>query len=171
MAVTIDRAAAKVQLAGHDNYGQVEPNYLPREGVFAQTPADENIAILEQGMFVRLNATKGTLGFDGDGAWMLVFNEEKLYDERKQMHRDYAQKREDFYDGVLVPRVYHLQAGDTYTTNMVNKGDYSVGDILVPGPDGVLTKGEKGNGLALQVVKEYTLADGQPAVKLTVIAE
>lgn len=171
MAVTIDRAAASVQLTGHDNYGQVEPNYLPREGVYGQTPAAESIEVLEQGMFVKENAATGTLGFEGDGAWMLVFNEEKHYDERKQMHRDYAQKRADFYDGVLVPRVYHLELGNRYTTNMVAKGAYSVGDVLVPGIDGVLAAGTKGDGLAVQVVKETTLPDGQPAVQVVVISE
>ena len=171
MAVSIDRAAASAQLAGHDNYGQVEPNYLPREGVFAQTPVADSIDVLEQGMFVKMDASKGTLGFEGDGAWMLVFNEEKLYDERKQMHRDFALKREDFYDGVLVPRVYHLEAGDRYTTNMVAKGSYSVGDTLIPGADGILAAGAKGDGLALQVIKETTLPDGQPAVQVMVIAE
>lgn len=171
MAVTIDRAAASVQLAGHDNYGQVEPNYLPREGVYAQTPAADSIDVLEQGMFVKLDGAKGTLGFEGDGAWMLVFNEEKHYDERKQMHRDFALKREDFYDGVLVSRVYHLEVGNRFTTNTVAKGSYSVGDVLVPGSDGVLAAGTKGDGLALQVIKETTLPDGQPAVQVVVVAE
>ena len=75
MAITIER----------DGYGQVEPNHLsaPRDGgVYAQLPAAEDIEVLENGMFVKYDYANGECNFTGDGAWMLVFNEEKLYDER-----------------------------------------------------------------------------------------
>lgn len=160
MAITIQR----------DGYGQVEPNHLsaPRDGrVYAQLPAAEDIDILENGMFVKYDYANGECNFTGEGSWMLVFNEEKLYDERYQMHKHFAQKREDFYDNQLYPRVFGMVTGDLYTTNMLAEGEYSVGDKVAPGDDGILAAGE--GDLTLQVVKEYTMPDGQPAVKLQVI--
>lgn len=172
MSVTIDREAQV--LAGHDNYGQVEPNHLsaPRNGqVYAQLPADDAITVLEQGTFVKYDYAEGKVDFTGEGPWMLVFNEEKLYDERKQMHRDFALKAEDSYDGTIVPRVFVLSAGDIYTTNMLAKGDYAKGDKVAPGADGILAATSETSGLILKVVAETTLPDGQPAVKLQVISE
>lgn len=167
---TIDRAAQV--LPGHDNYAVVEPNHLsaPRSGgVYGQLPADESIEILEQGTFVKYDYAAGKVDFDGEGPWMMVFNEEKLYDERKQMHRDYAMKKSDFYDGIMTPRVFRMYAGDIYTTNNLAKGDYAVGDKVAPGADGILAAGEGDGSLVLKVVKEFTMPDGQPGVKLQVI--
>lgn len=173
MAISIDRAANV--LAGHENYAQVEPNHLsaPRSGgVYGQLPADSSIDILEQGTFVKYDYAAGKIDFDGEGPWMMVYNEEKLYDERRQMHRDYAMKKTDFYDGVMTPRVFRMYAGDIFTTNNLAKGSYSVGDKVHPGTKGVLEAvTDEANGLTLKVVKETTLADGQEAVKLQVIAE
>ena len=172
MALHVDRADAKVQLTGHDNYSVVEPNHLsaPRSGgVYGQLPADSSIDILEQGTFVKYDYAAGKIDFDGEGPWMMVFNEEKLYDERKQMHRDYAMKKSDFYDGVMTPRVFRMYAGDIFTTNNVKADDYDLGDVLVPGTNGVLEKG--GQGLAVKVAKLTTMPDGQPGLKLQVIAE
>lgn len=173
MAISIDRAANV--LAGHENYAQVEPNHLsaPRSGgVHGQLPADSSIDILEQGTFVKYDYAAGKIDFDGEGPWMMVYNEEKLYDERRQMHRDYAMKKTDFYDGVMTPRVFRMYAGDIFTTNNLAKGSYSVGDKVHPGTKGVLEAvTDEANGLTLKVVKETTLADGQEAVKLQVIAE
>ena len=174
MALHVDRADANVQLPGHDNYSVVEPNHLsaPRSGgVYGQLPADDSIEILEQGTFVKYDYAAGKVDFTGEGPWMMVFNEEKLYDEYKQMHRDYAMKKSDFYDGVMTPRVFRMYAGDIFTTNNVKAGDYDLGDVLVPGINGVLEKGTKGQGLAVKVAKLTTMPDGQPGLKLQVIAE
>ena len=87
MAVSIAKANVK-------GYRQVEPNHLsaPRDGrVYAQLPAAEDIEVLEQGTFVKYDYANGEVNFTGKGPWMMVFNEEKLYDERKQMLRDFAQ--------------------------------------------------------------------------------
>ena len=164
MAVTIKR----------DGYSQVEPNHLsaPRTGqVFAQLPAKEGIDKLEQGMFVHYDYAAGNVNFDGEGPWMMVYNEEKLYDERHQMHKDYAQTTEDAYNGVITPRVFQMQIGDLYTTNAVAEGEYTVGDELKIGPDGFPVKGDAAVGdPCLKVVKETVMPDMQPAVKLQVIA-
>lgn len=170
----IDKSAKDVQLNGHSNFGIVEPNHLsaPRSGgVYGQLPADDSIEMLEQGTFVKYDYAAGKVDFTGEGPWMMVFNEEKLYDERKQMHRDYAMKKSDFYDGVMTPRVFRMYAGDIFTTNNVKADDYDLGDVLVPGTNGVLEKGAKGEGLAVKVAKLTTMPDGQPGLKLQVIAE
>lgn len=164
MAVTINRIG----------YGVVEPNHLsaPRDGrVYGQLPAAESIDILENGMFVKYDYANGEVNFTGDGPWFMVFNEEKLYDERKQMHRDWAQLKSDAYDGVIVPRVFGLVPGDIFTTNMVKSGEYNVGDMLKVGTEGVLEAGTADDGdHSFKVVKEWNLPDGQPAVKIQVIA-
>lgn len=76
--------AAYVELG----YGQVEPNHLSaqRNGqIYAQLPANGSITVLENGQFVKYdykpaNGNKiGEVNFSGDGEWMLVFNEIKLY--------------------------------------------------------------------------------------------
>lgn len=170
MSVTIDREAQV--LAGHDNYAQVEDNHLSakRDGrVYAQLPADDSLDVLENGMFVKYDYAEGKVDLTGDGPWMMVYNEEKLYDERKQMHRDYAMLRSDFYDGQMVPRVLGMVPGDVWTTNALAKGDYAVGDKVAPGSDGFLAAGEGDGTLVAKVVKETTMPDGQPAVKLQCI--
>lgn len=174
MSLHVDRAGEAVQLAGHSNFGVVEPNHLsaPRSGlVYGQLPAKDDITILENGTFVKYDYAKGVVDFDGEGPWMMVFNEEKLYDEHRQMHRDYAMQKSDFYDGVMTPRVFRMLAGDIFTTNTVKADDYEVGDVLVPSATGILEKGAAGNGLACKVVKCYAMPDGQPGLKLQVIAE
>lgn len=158
-------------------YGVVEPNHLsaPRDGgVWAQLPAAKAITQLENGQFVKYDYAAGECNFNGEGPWMLVFNEEKLYDERYQMHRDYVQKASDYYDGKMYPRVLRPALGDLYTTNCLKDGTYSVGQKVAPGNDGLLAPAGTGEnapkGVVYKVVKEYTLPDGQPAVKLQCIA-
>ena len=148
-------------------YGQVEPNHLSaqRTGqIYAQLPAASDIETLENGMFVKYDLANGEVNTTGKGEWMLVFNEIKLYDERKQNYKDYAMVKGDFNYGVMVPRVFKTNVGDIYTTNMVVEAEYSEGEILTVGTDGIL---KKGNGdMEWQVAKVYTLADGQPAIKV-----
>lgn len=161
MAVTIKR----------DGFGQVEPNHLsaPRNGqVYAQLPAASAIEVLQQGMFVKYDYAAGECNFDGNGEFMLVYNEEKLYDERHQMHKDFALQKADTYDGVLTPRVFKTFPGDIYTTNMVKEEALAVGDKLSVGADGILAKADAptASEMLWQVVKETTMPDMQPAVKL-----
>lgn len=165
MAVTIKRTG----------YAQVEPNHLsaPRDGgVYGQLPAAASIEKLEQGMFVHYDYAAGEVNFDGEGPVMMVFNEEKLYDERHQMHKDYAQLKADSYDGVIVPRVFRLSEGDIYTTNALNEASYSLGDDLcIDHATGFLKKGDAPVGEpALKVVAETIMPDMQPAVKVQVVS-
>lgn len=63
-------------------YGQVEPNHLSAQKngrIYAQLPADADIDVLENGQFVKYDYANGVVNFTGEGAWMLVYNEVKVY--------------------------------------------------------------------------------------------
>lgn len=86
-------------------YGQVEPNHLSaqRNGkIYAQLPADPSIEILEQGQFVKYDYAKGLVNFTGEGEWMLVYNEIKLY---RDFQRDceFAMRKGDYQARVYSP--------------------------------------------------------------------
>lgn len=173
MAITIKRTG----IPGHGLYPVVEPNHLsaPRSGgVYAQLPLPASINAAFQGQFFKYDLAGGALSLTGDTPWVMVYNEEKLYDPARQMHRDYAMVNISNDPSVkLVPRVFRLYVGDIYTTNCVKDGDsYTVGDKLVPGTAGILEKKTAitaDDTLVCKVVKETTLPDGQAAVKLQVI--
>ena len=172
-------------------YGQVEPNHLSAQKtgqIYAQLPAMSDattpIAHLEQGQFLKYNYAGGRCSLDGDGEWMLVYCEEKLYDERFQMHKDFCLDAADFTDGKIYPRLFKTNIGDIYTTNTfgsaaagpnatVTSGEsLDVGDFLeVDSSDGFLTKAGTqtyaGCGTpGFQIVKVYTMPDGQVGVKI-----
>ena len=81
----------------------------------------------------------------------------------------------------MVPRVFKTNVGDIFTTNTVNTAltAADVGQILYVGDKGILTKTKKTtadeNGavsgdMQWQIVKFYTMPDGQKGVKLMRIA-
>ena len=70
----------------------------------------------------------------------------------------------------MVPRLVKINTGDLITMNTVNEETLVVGDVLMVGADGYLAKAGDENGPKFLVVKVYTLADNQPAVKLQCIA-
>ena len=164
-------------------YGQIEANHLSarRNGkIYAQLPADKSIEVLENGQFVKYDYANGVVNFTGEGPWMLVFNEPKVYESRKT-NADFAMKREDYvayvYNAandampegtVMVPRVMNTDRGDIYTTNMVGEESLTVGDKLAPNAKGILDKAsaESATECVWQVAKVYTMPDGQPGVKL-----
>ncbi len=212
-------------------FGQVEPNHLSaqRTGqIYAQLPADKEIKMLEQGQFVKYDYANNCVNFTGEGEWMLVYNEIKLYREH-QMDCEFAMIKDNyqarvyspfgeegragqtrFYNGVdakgnpiedvtgpvdiyelhynedpfhitgpykeammpegttMVPRVFKTNVGDIFTTNTVNAESLKVGDVLTPGADGILAVGE--GAMKWQVVKVYTMPDGQKGVKIMRIA-
>ena len=66
----------------------------------------------------------------------------------------------------MVPRLMKTHIGDIFTTNMIADEDVSVEDTLSPrAADGILSKSGDGS-IVWQVVKVYTMPDGQPGVKL-----
>ena len=72
----------------------------------------------------------------------------------------------------MVPRVFKTNVGDIFTTNTINETTLVLGDELVVGDDGYLTKtaGENAGTMKWQVVKVYTMPDGQPGAKIMRIA-
>ena len=165
-------------------YGQVEPNHLSGivEGrIYAQLPAATvttssgkkiitPIAQLEQGQFAKYDYATGVVNFDGDGDFYLVYNEEKLYDERYQSHRDFALKNEDFTTGnfhsgigknkitldntttppttslsadgkFIYPRLIGTNVGDVITTNTIHAANASNTAEVVIGSDTELIVG------------------------------
>lgn len=101
--------------------------------------------------------------------------------------RDYKEKK--MHEGTkMVPRVFKTNVGDIFTTNTVNETTLAVGDILAPETKtaadaapttkiaGVLHKvGDASNApqneaMQWQVVKVYTMPDGQQGVKIMRIA-
>ena len=161
-------------------YGQVEPNHLSaqRTGqIYAQLPANKDIKILENGEFVKYDYANGEVNKTGEGEWMLVFNEVKLYDGYRETYKDFAQKVSDSADGKIYPRVFKTNVGDIYTTNMLEKAsegeteltDLEIGDDLGINEDGYLEK-DADSDIKFKVVKVYTMADGQDAVKVQRIA-
>ena len=152
-----------------NGYGQVEPNHLSAQRtaqIYAQLSAKEEIKVLENGQFVKYNYPENCVDFEGDGEWMLVYNEVKIYDDRES-YKDYAMTAESQVGGILTPRVFKTSVGDIYTTNFVANAEYAEGDKLDIQGNGIPTKNEAAaDGMIWQVAKVYTLADGQKAVKL-----
>ena len=186
-------------------YGQVEPNHLSgivTGQIYAQLPTAytkttsngvttyTGITQLEQGQFAKYDYAAGKVNFTGNGEFMLVYNEEKLYDERKWHHKDFVYKIEDFTDEQIYPRLIRTYVGDIMTTNTIEVANTSdnaevgtveltKGNYLTISDTGFLTLATTGegvnataattmpaSGIVWQVVKEYTMPDGQPGVKI-----
>ena len=180
-------------------YGQVEPNHLSgivTGQIYAQLPAKGNTAAsgqpsnaitqLEQGQFAKYDYAAGEVNFTGDGEFMLVYNEEKLYDERKQSHKNFVYKVDDFTDGKMYPRLIKTNIGDIFTTNTfeANTSDTAETTGVTIAEDNYLTPGTTGflevitsndsavsslsgvTGMAWKVVKIDTMPDGQQGVKI-----
>lgn len=161
-----------------EGFGQLEPNHLSaqRNGqIYAQLPCDSSIEVLQNAQFVKYDYAKGKVGYTGEGEWMLVYNEVKLYDPRHS-YKDFALQKKNCVGGEMVPRVMKTMVGDIFTTNLVDAKEkdttLAVGDKLVVGETtGILEySAAPGAGMVWQVAKVYTMADGQPAVKIQRIA-
>ena len=162
-----------------EGFGQLEPNHLSaqRNGqIYAQLPCESSIEVLQNAQFVKYDYAEGEVNFTGEGEWMLVYNEVKLYDPRHS-YKDFALQKKNCVGGVMVPRVMKTMVGDIFTTNLVDpkgKSDSTLaaGDKLIVGTTGILEYSatpEEG-AMVWQVAKVYTMADGQPAVKIQRIA-
>ena len=175
-------------------YGQVEPNHLSAQytgQIYAQLPAmvttgsgesavTTPIAQLENGQFLKYDYANGQANTTGAGEWMLVFNEVKLYDERRQRYKDFAMLADDMADKTIYPRLLKINIGDLFTTNtfgapatgpdaeQATAVTLQEGDFVSISADGWLTKVAQrpNSGMAFQVAEGYDLADKQKAVKL-----
>lgn len=67
-------------------------------------------------------------------------------------------------DTTMVPRVFKTNVGDIFTTNCINVEAPAIGNVLTPGADGILAVGT--GDMEWQIVKVYTMPDGQPGVKV-----
>jgi len=163
-------------------FGQVEPNHLSAQGnrqIYAQLPLDKDIEILENGQFMKYDYANGKVGLSGDvSEYFLVLNEVKVYDERES-YKDFAMIKSNYVGGEIYPRLFKTNVGDIYTTNCVGAAntskdatyagiDLEVGDKLtVNNSTGYLVLNNSAStGMIWQVVKVYTMPDGQPGVKL-----
>ena len=176
-------------------YGQVEPNHLSgivTGQIYAQLPAKTNTATsgqpsnaitqLEQGQFAKYDYAAGEVNFTGDGEFMLVYNEEKLYDERFQSHKDFVYKTADFTDTKIYPRLIKTNVGDIFTTNTFEANTSNVakttgvaiseGNYLQVGTTGFLTVAQSGGsaattmpstGMVWKVVALTTMPDAKSA--------
>ena len=69
----------------------------------------------------------------------------------------------------MVPRVFKTNEGDIFTTNTIAEETVAIGDILAPNEKGILAKDDT-QSMKWQVVKIYTMPDGQKGVKVMRIA-
>ena len=204
-------------------YGQVEPNLLSaqRTGqIYAQLPANAEIEVLENGQFAKYDYRNSEVNFEGEGEWMLVYNEVKVYRDL-QRDCDFAMVKGNYearvyspitgemkanentvnwtsavaaadpyeidstanpMQGVnfpgpammgektMVPRLLKTNVGDIFTTNTIAAESVALGDILAPGADGYLAAAGEGATMKWQVVKVYTMPDGQKGAKIMRIA-
>lgn len=169
-----------------NGYGQLEPNRIAAQRtkeVFAQLPAAATLPIIENGMFlvydlgkdeVRLPSVKGEYA-------QLVMNEINLADERYQEDKDYAMiaHPESNYQVAMAayPRLFNPKIGDTFTTNVFKWDEANetspndlVGTKYTTDIDGIITPIESGDvaQIVFVVVKQYTMPDGQYAMKFAV---
>jgi hypothetical protein len=173
-------AATKISRTG---FSQVEPNHISgivTGQILAQLPVDTTTmgTVIENGRFAKYDYATGKVNLTGAGEWMLIYNEEKLYDERKKNHKDFAMIASNYTDGEITPRLISTVLGDVFTTNAFGgaaKSDIDevagieldAGDKLyVDSATGYLAKTGDTDGPVFEVAKVYTLADGQPAVKI-----
>lgn len=155
-------------------FGQVEGNHLSaqRTGqIYAQLPAKNDINLLENGQFVKYNYADGVVDFTGEGEWMLVYNEVKLYDAPwRESYKDFAMIKDNYtpgsdtithdglgpFKGQMTPRLFKTNIGDIFTTNCLEKANTSgkaevtltdlvVGDVVAPTKtNGYLKKSDSG---------------------------
>ena len=155
-------------------FGQVEANHLSaqRTGqIYAQLPAKNDINLLENGQFVKYNYADGVVDFEGEGEWMLVYNEVKLYDAPwRESYKDFAMIKDNYtpgsdsithdglgpFKGQMTPRLFKTNIGDIFTTNCLEKAntsgkaeidltDLAVGDVVAPTKTtGYLKKNDSG---------------------------
>ena len=156
-------------------YNGTTVNNFDAKGNRLQTPAASNAIELEiNGKVEKYGVEDVTAGPD---MYELRYNEDPFHFESK-----YTAKKMPA-DTKMVPRVFKTNVGDIFTTNMIAETSVVVGDLLIPcekkaGKNGltggILTKVEKDVAdaakMVWQVVKVYTMPDGQPGVKVMRIA-
>lgn len=165
-------------------FGQVEPNHLSGivdGSIYAQLPVDRTTMgnIIENGRFAKYDKVADKVNLTGAGPWLMIYNEQKLYDERYQSLKDFAMVASNYTESEIFPRLIDINVGDIFTTNTIKEAAtsntavvegevLSLGDtVIIDEATGYLTVGEAVDGKpAFVVAKDYTMPDGQPGVKL-----
>jgi hypothetical protein len=70
----------------------------------------------------------------------------------------------------MVPRVFKTNVGDIFTTNTIDEETLAIGDILAPKAENGILHKDSSSDMKWQVVKLYTMPDGQKGVKIMRIA-
>ena len=156
-------------------YGQVEPNHLAGQKsgmIFAQLPVKKEITTVQNGMFMKYDVAAGEINLDGNGEYMLVYSEVKLYDPR-ETYKDFVLTKDQSVDGKIYPRLIGTFPGDIITTNLVDvttaKGSLAKKFLQVDSTTGILKEVASSpveESALWQVVKETTMPDGQYALKI-----
>ena len=157
-------------------YGQVEPNHLSAQRtaqIYAQLPADKNIEVLEQGQFVKYDYAHGLVNFTGEGEWMLVYNEIKLYREH-QLDCEFAMIKGNYQARVYSPLDGNKDAEELYgPTRMLQgrneklDGEKFVAAEKLLGPNGYVDAADAADfSVASNVHDYYEMNDiNDPAIK------
>lgn len=89
------------------------------------------------------------------------------FDSTEDPFRIYSQNKVALMpaDTTMVPRVLKTNVGDIFTTNCLDAAA-EVGAILAPNATGILSAEGDKDAMQWQVVKVYTMPDGQPGVKV-----
>ena len=178
-----------------DGFGQVELNNVAfrRDGrIEAQcaldTAAFTSQVPCENGMILRVKKAEHKITFaDASAAnqlYALNYTTEHMYDERKPGLKNFSisgpkvAAKQDFY-----PRVGYLAAGDLWTTNCIDLGEYASvsavasalasGEVYAAvGTQGavVLDSAAPSVGPVIQVIKKTTMPDGTDAFQLQVLS-
>lgn len=176
-----------------DGFGQIELNNVAfrRDGRIeaqcALSTVDFASVPAENGMILVVKKADHEICFADASAenqlYALNYTSEHMYDERKPGLKNFAtyahvNGKDDFY-----PRVGYLSAGDLWTTNCVDLGDYAdasavasaleSGDVFAAvGTEGAVVLGSAAPsvGPVIQVIKKTTMPDGQDAFQLQVLS-
>ena len=168
-------------------YAQVEPNRLSAQKtrqVFAQLPLADDVDMAENGMALVYDLTTGTVRFPKEAGEHaeLHMSAINLPDDNSQLDTDFVLVNNDENPfqakTTMYPRVYGLTVGDTFPTNAVMIDHAHVSAAVPQGTK--FTSGKEGYwipldtatvtdpSIVLQVVKDYTMPDGQRGIKFTV---
>ena len=174
--------------------------------IFASLPLDETVNVLQNGEFMFYDKTTGKVSGQSTNITepYLVYNEEKLYKDFST-RKDFAMIRKgDNYvtedntvsDSVwtgtptpvvqqnagyrmigFAPRLFKVNIGDIYTTNMVKLATYNIGDKLQPVYNATTktmqleaTGTPAAGKITFVVLKLTDMPDGQPALQIQRVA-
>ena len=137
--------------------------------------------VLVTGNTMKINDKEVTLIEDvtaGPDMYELRYNEDPFHFESKYVAKKMPEGTK------MVPRVFKTNVGDIFTTNMIDNATVQTGDLLAPCAKRVDEKGIATGGIlsviseeeaetakmVWQVVKVYTMPDGQKGAKIMRIA-